>query len=393
MKTLKTKISFKNIVATSITTLFTTLFVWWGLHFPAAIPPSAKADTFAVDCSPTPSPTPIMDGTPLPSLTCSPGPTVYPTNHPELEILLPQYQNPNGAKMAWIQYGGDVNNPKPGVLVIHGSGWNGGSAADNLGQTRDIANAGFFAASVFYELGPNDDTAEGYIPDQPCHEGDGTTAGWRMNQQVNDIKNAVKAMRADERCTGWVAVVGGSAGATHAITVALDTNPSPNNGNEWPRWFQGGHDDRPDCAVMLSAVYDFSDWTPPTGQTQTDPDFVHRGLNNYAQTLNLTTLKNLPLNPVNLVPGAIARGFKPIYMINSYIDHPSAYHQLVTMVCLLLNSGLTRYTDFDYLTIPGSAGHLHSFQYWDSWDHLPSLYQHTVGDDVINFLQTKAALP
>ena len=91
------------------------------------------------------------------------------------------------------------------------------------------------------------------------------------------------------------------------------------------------------------------------------------------QTLDLTTLQSLPLNPVNLVPGAIAHGFKPMYMINSYHDHPSAYHQLVTMVCLLLNSGRTRGTGFDYLTIPGSPGHLHSFQYWDSWDHIPSL--------------------
>jgi hypothetical protein len=59
-----------------------------------------------------------------------------------------------------------------------------------------------------------------------------------------------------------------------------------------------------------SAIYDFSDWTPPTGLTQTDPDFVHFGMNNYAQTLIWTTLKNLSLNPVNLVPEAIAHGFQ-----------------------------------------------------------------------------------
>ena len=307
---------------------------------------------------------------------------------PPLEILPgPLYQNPNGATLAWIQYGGNVSHAKPGVLVIHGGGWNGGSAENNVGQTRDIANAGFFAASVFYELAPNDNTVNGYIPGQPSHELDGTTPGWRMNLEVNDIKNAVKAMRADPRCNGWVGVVGGSAGATHAITVALDTNTTP--GDVWPRWFQGGHDDRPDCAVMLSAVYDFSDWTPSIGETRTDPDYVHRGMHNYAQTIDLTTLAGLALNPVNLVPGAIARGFKPIYMINSRYDNPSAYHQLVTMVCLLQNSGLTRGTDYDYLTIPGD---LHSFQYWDSWDHLPGDPPHTVGDDVIAFLRTRAGL-
>ena len=359
------------------------------MHFPGPMPPSAKADTYTIDCTATPSPTPITDGTPLPSLAYA-TPTAYPTPTP-LEILPSAYQNPNGASLAWAQFGGDANHPKPGVLVIHGNGWNAGSALDNLGQTRDIADAGFFAATVFYELAPNDETVEGYIPGQPPHGLDGTDPGWRMNQQVNDVESAVKAMRADPRCNGWVAVVGGSAGATHAITVALDTNPSGSNGGDWPHWFQNGHDDRPDCAVMLSATYDFSDWTPRTGETQTDTDFVH-SVHNYAQTLDLNTLADLPLNPVNLVPGAIAHGFKPIYMVNSYHDHPTAYHQLVTMVCLLLNSGLTRYTDFDYLTIPGSSGHVHAFQYWDSWDNMPSLLQHTVGDDVISFLKTQAGL-
>jgi hypothetical protein len=387
VKTLEIKITIKNTATTSITVLLTILFVWWGMHFPGPMPPSAKADTFAINCSPTPSPTPIMDNTPLPSLTCSPSPSAYPSNT-HLEILLdPLYQNPNGATLAWIQYGGvDANHKKPGVLVIHGT-WHAGSATDVLGETQDIANAGFFAAAVFFELAPNDDTAEGYIPNQPCHLLDGTDPGWRMNLEVNDIKNYVKAMRADPRCNGWVAVVGGSAGGSHAITVALDTNATPNN--DWPHWFEGGHDDRPNCAVMLSATYDFSDWTPSTGETQTNSDFVHFGLHDYAQTLDLATLQSLPLNPVNLVPGAIAHGFKPIYMINSYHDTPTAYHQLVTMICLLQNSGLTLGADYRYLTIPGSDGHLHSFQYWNTWDHISDPHL-TVRDDVISFLKLQA---
>jgi len=382
MKTLKTKLTLKNIVSNSITVLFTAVCVWCGMHFPGAIPSSAKADTYPINCQTTPTPTPLMDLIPTPPPSCA-TPTAYPG---AVEVFTnPLYKNPNLAQMAWIQYGGDMNHPKPGVLVIHGSGWNGGSAEDHVGQTRDIANAGFFAATVFYELAPNPSPVEGYIPGQPCHELDGTSPEWRMNLEVNDIKNAVKAMRADPRCNGWVAVVGGSAGATHAITVALDTNPSGNNGIDWPHWFQGGHDDRPDCAVMLSAVYDFSDWTPPTGQTVTDPDFVHP-VHNYAQTLDLATLAGLALNPVNLVPGAIAHGFKPIYMVNSYGDHPSAYHQLVTMICLLQSSGLTLGSDYRYLTIPGG---LHSFHYWGSSDHTGNDcngHQCTVSDDVIGFL-------
>ena len=143
---------------------------------------------------------------------------------------------------------------------------------------------------------------------------------------------------------------------------------------------------------MLSAIYNFSDWTPPNGGSgipQTDPRFVHCGLHNYAQTLDLSMLAGLQLNPVNLVAGAIGR-FKPIYMINSYGNNPTAYHQLVTMVCLLQNSGLTLGTDYQYLTIPGS---MHAFHYWGSWDHLPPNPPHTVGDDVIQFLKAHAGLP
>ena len=214
-----------------------------------------------------------------------------------------------------------------------------------------------------------------------------------MKLEVDDIKNYVKAMRADPRCNGWVGVVGGSAGATHAITVALDTNPTPNG--EWSHWMQYG-DDRPNCAVMLSAIYDFADWTPSNGgDGETDQDFVHLGLHNYLQTLDLNVIQhNLPLNPVALVDGAVNSLYpwKPIYMINSYQDHPTAYHQLVTMVCLLQTySKLHLGTDYQYLTIPGS---LHSFNYWGSWDGLPCVITcNTVAHDVIVFLKAQAGLP
>ena len=143
---------------------------------------------------------------------------------------------------------------------------------------------------------------------------------------------------------------------------------------------------------MLSAIYDFSDWIPTTGESGTDPDFVHFGLDNYCQdkTLDWATAHNLPLNPVNLVDGAITKGWKPIYMFNSYRDHPTAYHQLVGMVCLLRSKGLTLGTHYQYITIPGDS---HSFHYWNSLDHRPTPTQFTVGDDVIAFLKVQAGLP
>jgi hypothetical protein len=389
MQTLRTKITIRNVASMAGTFILTALFAWWGMHFPGLSAPSARADTFPISCAAMPTPTPITDGTPLPSLTCSPTPTPYPTSDPPqgLEILPTEYQNPNRAVMAWIQYGGDYSTKKPGVILIHPHSFDAGTPDDVLEKIEDLANAGFFAASAYYELAPNDTTISGYIVGQPCHDNDGTDAGWRMTLEINDIKNAIKAMRADARCNGWVAVLGGSAGATHAITVALDTNPTP--GGAWPHWFES-RDDRPDCAVMLSAIYDFGDWTPPTGQTQTDPVFVHYALNNYAQTLDHHAAATLALNPVNLVDGAVAHGWKPVYMFNSYYDHPTAYHQLDGMICRLQSKGLTLGTDYQYLTVPGDD---HAFEYWGGWDHNSTSPKRSVEDDVIAFLKAQAGLP
>ncbi len=393
--------SFKNIAASFATLCAVALVVSFGMHFPGSLMPSAKADTFPVNCAiaATPTPTPIVDGTPLPPNNCTPTPTPYPTpTHPELEKLPQNFQNPNGAVMAWIQYGGvDEFHKKPGVIVIHPTNWNAGYAGQVAGEAEDLSEAGFFAAAVWYELAPNADIAAspapvpgaGYIPGQPCHEDDNpdNIAGWRMIQQTNDIKNYINAMRADPRCNGWVGVVGGSAGASHAITVALDTNASGSDGEEWPNWMGENGDTRPNCAVMLSAIYDFADWTPTTGLLYPDAKFVHYGMNNYAQTLVRSELANLPLNPVNLVPAAASYGFKPIFMINSYYDNPTAYHQLVRMICVLEDNDLTLGTDYKYLTIPGTD---HAFQYWNNSDELDP--PHTVKRDVINYLKDQAGL-
>ncbi len=335
----------------------------------------AQADTFPVLCSPTPIPTPMpfVGPTPDPTL-CTPTRTPYPSPVEEIPI---GFQNPNGAKLAWLPFptGGPA---KPAVMLIHGGGWYGGDAFDLIGVGNDISAAGYFVVSVFYELAP-----EGYIPGQPCHLLDGTAPSWRMAQQVNDIKALVRALRADPRCNGKVGVVGGSSGATHAVTVALDkTSPFE---DLWPRWCFDGVDDRPDCAAMLSAIYDFSDWTPPTGEPVTDRRFVRFGMENYAQTRDLGTLATLPLNPVVLVSkaGQLGWGFKPLFLINSQYDNPTAFHQIVTMSCALEDQGLVLDTDYKRLTIPNG---LHSFGYWGAWDHESDHPKKTVGEDVIAFL-------
>jgi pimeloyl-ACP methyl ester carboxylesterase len=264
----------------------------------------------------------------------------------------------------------------PAVMVIHGGNWNAqsGDSSHVARAAQDIANEGFFVVSVWYELAPPN-----YIPRQPCWPTPDPSAtptpGMRMIREVNDIKALVRALRVDPRCNGKVGVVGGSAGATHAVTVALDKTTPPPSATPWPHWCEDPpYDDRPVCAVMLSAIYDFSDWTPPTGQTETDFGFRKDGLENYAQTLDLNTLANLPLNPVVLLSEAHQQhwGFKHLFLINSYCDAPTAYHQIVKMSCALEAKGLVLDVDYKRLTIPGPA---HAFGYWD-----------TVKDEVIAFL-------
>ena len=387
MKKISTIINLKTIALGLGTLSGTTLFLLYAMQFTLQVTVNrAQADTFPVLCSTTPTPTAMPTITPLPSLDCA-NPTPYPS---PVEEIPEQFQKFQGARLAWLPFPYVLTAsptptppqgpPKPAVMLIHPGNWNTGDAFDLIQVGNGIAAAGYFVVAVFYRLAP-----PGYIYGQPCHEDDDTTAGWRMEQEVNDIKALVRALRADPRCNQKVGVVGGSAGANLAVTVALDKNPTIPNG-DWPMWCQEGADDRPDCAAMLSAIYDFSDWTPTTGDLMTDRPFVRLGMENYAQSFpaDLDTLANLPLNPVVLVRqgGGPSWPFKPLFLTNSYYDSPTPYHQIVTMSCELEAKGLVLGTDYQRLTIPGDG---HAFAYWGSWDHESDPHK-TVGEDVIAFL-------
>ncbi len=138
--------------------------------------------------------------------------------------------------------------PLPGVVVVHGGEFSHESPYDGFTSVaaQDIADAGYYVISIDHELAPCS-----LIPNQPCHN-DNPDSG-RPPQQTNDVKNATRALRADaEHCNGKIGIVGASSGGSHAVFVAVDKTPTPNDA--WPHWFQDGHDDRPDCAVSLWPV-------------------------------------------------------------------------------------------------------------------------------------------
>ncbi len=365
--------SFKNIAGWALSLSFGILLVLFAIRLSPL--PSAQAQTPTPNCAATATPTPTPTATFHPPIcaSCPPMASPYPTSSPYFVLIPSFYQQPDNAQLAWIVYPPTTPTPTvsplpspPGIVLIHGGGYCSGSARGNRDVASDLANAGYYVVSVSYELAPC-----GLIPDQPCHEDDPIDMpGFRVTQQTNDIKAFVGALRADPHVDSTkIGVVGGSAGATHAVWVALDTTDT---GDAWPHW---NADARPQCAVMLSAAYDFSDWTPPPHQIECPPGFIVDA-ENYVQTGDLTTLKDW--SPVSLVPSP--EQFRPLFMINSWED-PTPYHQMVDMICALNSAGVPN-SAYQTLTIPNS--YEHGFAYWYSLDGQPGS-TNLIKDDVIAF--------
>lgn len=93
----------------------------------------------------------------------------------------------------------------PGIVIIHGGGWTGGSKSAsrefNIGTT--LAKAGYVCVSIDYEMTPS--------------------KRWPTN--IQDCKNAVRFLRKNADVYGvnteHIGVIGGSAGGHLALMVAL----------------------------------------------------------------------------------------------------------------------------------------------------------------------------
>ena len=150
----------------------------------------------------------------------------------------------DGTPLTWVVYAPSTPGPWPAVVIIHGGGFTDGaptSSAESVTIGFDLADAGYLALSTLYRLAP-----PGMVP--------GQVSTGCAPQQYDDIKLAVQAARADPRCDGHVAVLGGSAGAAHAAWVALDRTKTIT-----PPWSEN---DRPDAAILMSGPYDFLDYSP-----------------------------------------------------------------------------------------------------------------------------------
>lgn len=237
--------------------------------------------------------------------------------------------------------------------MVHGSHWNAGSSHDFESISRTIAQNGYYVVSVNYDL-----AACGLIPMQPCHSQDTQTPGWWVNREVQDVEAFVTALRDSGQVNpNKIGIIGGSAGATLAVFVALDT---ADTGILWPYWNASV---RPACAVVLSAVSDFSDRTPSVGQPQIAAATV-RDIENFTQTTIPGTQRTLsPISKV--VTPTQQTPFVPMYVIHSQNDETVPYNNFLDLICAFQSASVDPKL-YQTLTLWGSD--LHSFNMWNSCD-------------------------
>ena len=312
-----------------------------------------------------------------PPLVALPTCTVSPTPYQDGEVLIPtQYQPPDPytAQLGWLVFTPTPapSASPPGIIVIHGGGWRYGNAQQVSDACQDLANAGYYVVSVAYEL-----ARCSYIQGQNSHEHDydGSLPDDMVTRQTNDMKAFVNALRNDSHVDhNKIGVISGSSGATHAVWVALDTTDT---GSAWPFWNAAA---RPQCAVMLSAAYDFSDRTGPPGLHGADPEFI-LATENYVNTADLATLK--ARSPISMVTAPTQQApFVPLFMINSWFDSPTSYHQIVDMICKLNSVGVSA-SAYQTLTVPDTSAH--AFGLWNHCDGISTPCKR-VREHVIEFL-------
>lgn len=248
---------------------------------------------------------------------------------------------------------------RPIAIIIHPGGFHGGSygAADMNPVYHDFVAAGFLTFGIDYRLAP-----PGKITGQVPHYMDPTGASGRPPEQTDDIKQQVLSARNDLRGNGTVVTVGGSAGGSHAVWVAMDGAE-----NEVPTW---NSSKLANAAASLSGPYDY-------GSRVGDPDLVAAfvdAITNYTKTKDTDTATQHMLSPIVLVSSLS----KPMILIDSEHDgQPPA--QRTTMTSALNTAGVTNKS----FTVMGSSGH--AFEYWTTTDPNDPLGR-TVGKEVMDFL-------
>ena len=291
-----------------------------------------------------------------------------PTPTPSPIPLDPQfqpgvYQPGDMTVLERIEFVPPGSGPFPIALVVHPGGFHGGTfnAADMTPVYRDLVNARFLVFGISYRLAP-----PGMITGQSDHDLDPTSG--RPPEQSNDMKQHVLSARADLRGNGTVIVVGGSAGGSHGVWVAIDT--ASQGGLAWVAL------NRVNATSSLSGAYDYSK-IDPNNPDNGPPELVRKFRQAILNYTNLTRFQIAQLYALSPVALATNSDVKPLQLLDSTND-PQPAPQRMAMTDALMAHGVMNFQSF---TPQGSQGH--AFDYWRTIDPATGL---TIGQEVINFL-------
>ncbi len=133
----------------------------------------------------------------------------------------------------------ETSELRPGLVLIHGGAWTGGSKSDYRCYGVTFAEMGYVVASIDYRLLP----------------------GSRYPAQVEDSKCAIRWVRANAEDLGVdpdrIAVMGGSAGGHLAMMVGYTSDVAELEG-------EGGHADVSSSVNAVIQLYGPVDFTLPT---------------------------------------------------------------------------------------------------------------------------------
>jgi acetyl esterase/lipase len=284
----------------------------------------------------------------LASLALEQPPAPMPTPRPTIVRVTKTFATAaDGTPLKWDAYYIPGSLPRPAICVWHGGGWATGHRRQMQSVCRDLAAAGFLALACDYRLS----NPKNFLP--------GQTAKCIWPDQTSDCRLAILAARKDPLCNGQVGTMGGSAGATHAATVALTGVVGK---------------DRSDVTVCLSANYDFSD-PASLAQYRANRGNWLRDVLVYNNVPDVTHTSELRAHSViTLVPAAAP--ISPMFLVQSVDD--AVGDQIKDMIPVLDAAGFTNYK----LAIVPSSGHAKA----NWWVTNPATGR-TVKDDSIAFFK------
>ncbi len=316
------------------------------------------------------------------------GVTINPASEETLDPAYQPYPSPSPAilkRYRFVPPGTWPQNKKfPTVLMVPPNIFKNDMVIDSGEPNERHASyslqfAGFLVFQVETRLAPpgtldgQSDTDKGYAP-----------------EQTDDLKRQILAAINDPQCNGEIFLVGGSAGGTLALWVALDAASTVSGWDETAR----AHIK---AVVSLSGPAQFCDWSNPGNIPDTALTNFENDLDNYVNLPPQTNCDpdcdwtgNCALDeasPAWLVSHG-ATSNPPAFLLYSTTGDHVPYSQSADMRDALRSQFPSLPIDRWLMTYDYGSTHDHAFKYWNAINNDPLSDGLCVSEEVINFLQS-----